>query len=162
MQPILDVTDSDEPILAIVAPVVRLDLRCCPVELLKRGEVDAVLAQVRLAFGLVPVPHLYAYIKLPGKGECGVGRVKVGLRGDLAWGGCNGEGKADWGGQSVRYPLKLVQTSIGMRAGNLDLPLLLSLKHIARQDEVRCVFDHTVDRMADDKLFHHLVLRYYT
>lgn len=84
MQPILDVTDSDEPIFAIVAPVVRLDLRCRPIELRKRGEIDAVLFSVRLSFGLVPVPHLYAYIKLPGKGECGMGRVKVGLRGDPA------------------------------------------------------------------------------
>lgn len=70
-----------ESFFAIVVAAVRFDPDGEPVEPYRFCEVDTVLTQVRLAFGFVPVPHLYAYIKLPGKGECGVGRVKVGLRG---------------------------------------------------------------------------------
>lgn len=98
MDHLTDLAERDPPIFAIVAAEVGFDQCRLPIEPVQRGEVDAVLAQIVLAFGLVPVPHLYAYIKLPGKGECGVGRVKVGLRvtplGLDSWllrGGC-------WGG----------------------------------------------------------------
>ncbi len=80
VEPVADVARCDDPRLSVIGSCVCLMGCGGPVKAVQRGEVDAVLVQVVLAFGLVPVPHLYAYIKLPGKGECGVGRVKVGLR----------------------------------------------------------------------------------
>lgn len=80
MKPVANQAEGVQPFLAIVAAEVGFDLGGGPVETCKRGEVEAVLGSVRLALGLVPVPHLYAYFKSGCKGECGVGRVKRGLR----------------------------------------------------------------------------------
>jgi len=80
VEPVTDIARRDDARLSVIGSGVCLMGCGGPVESVQRGEVYAVLSQVVLAFGLVPVPHLYAYIKFPGKGECGVGRVKVGLR----------------------------------------------------------------------------------
>lgn len=89
MQPRADAARGDDPRFAIVRAGVGFVRGGRPVEALDFGKVDAVLGQVGLALGLVPVPNLYAYIKFAGKGECGVGKVKRGLRGGCAVG--NGE-----------------------------------------------------------------------
>jgi hypothetical protein len=80
VEPVPDVARGDDARLVVVGSGVCLMGGRGPIERIQRGEIDAVLAQVCLAFGFVSVPHLYAYIKLPGKGECGVGR------GGFRWG----------------------------------------------------------------------------
>ena len=71
MQPTADDSNGVHTFLAIVAAQVGFDLCRGPVETVKRGEVYAVLGAIGLAFRLVPVPHLYAYIKCQARGSVG-------------------------------------------------------------------------------------------
>lgn len=78
VEPVADISRGDDARLSVIGSCVCLMGCGGPVETVQRGEVYAMLAQVVLAFGLVPVPHLYAYIKLPDKGESGGGGLRWG------------------------------------------------------------------------------------
>ena len=74
VNPVADQTGRNEAAFPIVAPRILSRDRCGPIEPVNLRKVDAMPGPVRLTLRLVPVPHLYAYIK---SGSSPWGRVGV-------------------------------------------------------------------------------------